>query len=133
MLPPDCPLGDRVLVTGGRDYGNWQRVTAVLDELYRRHKITHLIEGEARGADRMAKLWAISRYVELVDMKADWTGHGMSAGSRRNVQMIVRGSPDVVVAFPGDRGTRNMILQTKRFGIPCIDLRYELYGWGGSL
>lgn len=132
LLPEGCLLGPRVLATGGRDYANWLRLCAVMDEIHALCAIECLIEGEAPGLDRLSKLWAVARRIPVLPLKADWTGRGVSAGSHRNAQMIVRGSPDVVVAFPGDKGTRNMLLQAKRFGVPSIDLRYEMYGWTGS-
>ena len=32
--------------------------------------------------------------------------------------MIVEGTPDLVIAFPGGRGTENMIKQAEAAGIP---------------
>jgi hypothetical protein len=37
--------------------------------------------------------------------------------------MLVEGMPDRVLAFPGGRGTRNMVFQAKRAGVPVEEIR----------
>jgi hypothetical protein len=44
----------RVLVCGGRDFSDQALLEAVLDDLDRARVVTLVIEGDARGADRMA-------------------------------------------------------------------------------
>jgi hypothetical protein len=36
--------------------------------------------------------------------------------------MLVEGKPDFVVAFPGGRGTANMIMQARQAGVPVVEL-----------
>jgi len=48
---------------------------------------------------------------------ADWSRHGKSAGPIRNRQMLIEGRPDIVVAFPGGKGTANMIKQAVEAGV----------------
>ncbi len=50
-----------ILVTGGRDYIDKERVYYALDYLHTERGITCIIQGGARGADRLAKQWAIDR------------------------------------------------------------------------
>lgn len=120
----------RVLVCGGRNYGrtDLQGLTPVdclaqvckaiflvftLDTI----GITKVIEGGALGADRAARVWAINRVVPFVTIKADWKRYGPAAGPIRNAQMLDEGRPDLVVAFPGGSGTKNMIKQARTSGI----------------
>ncbi len=53
---------------------------------------------------------------------AKWNLYGKGAGHIRNKEMIDKGKPDKVVAFHSDisksKGTRNMINQAKKLGIP---------------
>jgi hypothetical protein len=98
----------KVLVCGGRDYSDRERVFAILDELHRRHNITQIIEGGARGADALARDWANHRGVEVRTFPADWERYGKSAGFRRNQQMLDEGQSDGAVVFPGGRGTADM-------------------------
>ena len=99
----------KVLVCGGRKYTNQLRLFDVLDRLHRiRGPITTVIHGEAKGADRLAGDWAISRDIMIDSYPAQWGKHGRAAGPIRNRQMIEEGRPDLVVVFPGGRGTADM-------------------------
>ena len=51
--------------------------------------------------------------VVVEEFKADWDKFGRAAGPIRNAQMLREGKPDLVVAFPGGRGTANMVAQAK--------------------
>jgi len=73
--------------------------------------ISCVIEGGARGADYLGKLWAQREGIPLIEMPANWNRYGKRAGYLRNQWMIEHGKPDVVVAFPGGRGTENMLAQ----------------------
>lgn len=111
----------RVLVCGGRDYDDAERVQQVLNAI----PITTLIEGCANGADRLAERYVqndASSTVTLLHFPADWDKHGKAAGPIRNRQMLVEGKPDLVVAFPGGRGTANMIEQATNAGIPVKEI-----------
>lgn len=110
-------------VTGGRDYQNFALVCQVLDALLTRVPDLHLIHGAARGADTLARCWAESHGVPHTPYPADWTQHGKSAGAIRNRQMIQEGKPELVVAFPGGRGTQDMVDASTKAGIRILDLR----------
>lgn len=99
----------RVLVCGGRDYADFRTLFKVLDDIHRETPITSVIEGAARGADYYAGQWAKSRGIELQEFPADWDRHHKAAGSIRNKQMLDEGKPDRVIAFPGGKGTFDMI------------------------
>ena len=106
----------RILVCGGRDFQRPVDVWHILDKLRREHGHFELIEGGARGADRDARGWAESRGVPCITVEADWELHGKAAGPIRNAKML-RLQPDLVIAFPGGRGTRNMIEQAQQAGV----------------
>lgn len=61
--------------------------------------ITVLIEGEARGADLLARRYAERRKIPVNAFPALWDKHGKAAGPIRNTQMLSEGRPDLVVAF----------------------------------
>lgn len=114
----------RVLVTGGRDYADAERVDAVLDYYHAQRPFSVLIHGAASGADTLASLWATSRNVPTLPFPADWndlsappaiiryrrdgTPYNAAAGGIRNGRMLREGKPDVCVAFHGGRGTGDM-------------------------
>lgn len=112
----------RVLVCGGRDYSDREKVIKELTLLRAsRHQLI-IIEGGARGADALAAEFAKNYWIPHVQYKADWEKHGKAAGPIRNKQMIEEGKPDLVLAFPGGRGTANMIAQAKAAGIPVREV-----------
>jgi hypothetical protein len=112
----------RLLVCGGRDYDDDDRVFSVLNSYDRDHDFTALIEGGAKGADSAARRWAAFGNLPVQTYRADWKKHGKAAGPIRNERMIVEGKPDLVIAFPGGRGTRNMIETATLHGVPVIEV-----------
>lgn len=115
--------GIKVLVCGGRDYRDRRRVFEVLDGLVMdlaRPPVSTIIQGEARGADTLGKVWARSRRVRVESYAADWETHGRAAGPIRNKRMLDEGRPDLVVAFPGGRGTANMVEQARAAGVEVV-------------
>lgn len=111
----------RVLVCGGRDYHDKARVFVVLDKLHAEVGIDRIIEGGAKGADTWAAQWGGSRGI-LETYHADWENHGSFAGPMRNTRMLNEGRPDLVIAFPGGRGTANMVKQARKSGVQVIEI-----------
>ncbi len=114
----------RVLVCGGRDYEDGKKVFDVLDEIacvsgqypLGEHRLT-IIHGAARGADALADQWAVSNWQECEAYPADWDAYGKRAGGIRNQLMLDEGKPDIVVAFPGGAGTRDMVRRAEKAGV----------------
>jgi hypothetical protein len=113
----------RVIVCGGRDYNDPDHVFRVLTGI----GPTEVIEGGASGADAFAKAWALQRGVQIRTVFADWQKHGRAAGPIRNGEML-KLNPDAVVAFPGGRGTADMVRQAKAAGIKVIAAAPKLAG-----
>ncbi len=107
----------RVLVCGGRDYRDPDAVYSALDKLDAEQGIECVIEGGALGADCFAAEWADYTKTPHEQFIADWKKHGKSAGPIRNRLMLEDGKPDLVMAFPGGRGTANMISQAEKLGV----------------
>jgi YspA, cpYpsA-related SLOG family len=120
-----------VLVTGGRDFRDRKRVFAFLNKVHAERKITFLMHGAARGADTLSDEWAKSVGVQPVAFEALWDFYGDPAGTKRNTAMLAFCRPDVVVAFPGGRGTANMMRQAYDAGIEVLDV--EDYPWADGV
>lgn len=124
-----------MLVCGGRSFGlaggskpfeaaDAERalLKRVLDTLVSgRDTVLH---GAARGADTLAAEWCsgdrdIAR-VPCVAFPADWTAHGKAAGAIRNQRMLDDGEPHIVIAFPGGRGTADMVRRARKAGVPVL-------------
>jgi len=108
----------RLLVCGDRDWQDYDllwREIAVLNPAI-------VIEGEARGADLMARTAAYSLSIEVIAFSAQWDKYGRAAGHIRNHQMLTEGKPDMVLAFhdsiTSSKGTANMIRIAKLAGVP---------------
>lgn len=139
--------GLSVIVTGGRHYGMavdrdglWvygyrpsddflhrgvepvelaraQAEVAWLDETLDALDMLCMAQGGATGADALARRWARWRGVWCVPYEADWNRYGKAAGPIRNERMLADFRPDLVVAFPGGRGTAHMVDIASRAGV----------------
>lgn len=105
----------KVLVCGGREYTNRDKVFDVLDKIHNKYTIERIIHGDAEGADTLAREWAVENEIIREEYPAKWKTFKKegrlvkSAGPIRNQEMFNKSSPDLVVAFPGARGTQGMI------------------------
>lgn len=111
-----------ILVCGGRDYANAENVDATLSLLHYEVPTLAIIQGGASGVDELARSWAKLLRVPCETFAADWRTHGRKAGPLRNQRMLEEGKPDVVVAFPGGRGTADMVRRAKVAGVPVIEV-----------
>lgn len=133
-----------VLVTGDRYWSNRQLILTTLDAIHLDTPITRLVEGCARGADRLAgdhvnpfhlSGWAYLRHIPGGHHPAHWRHTidcdpgcrrvvGRPAGVIRNAEMLDQEQVDRVVAFHPDlstsRGTRDMVDRATRAGIPVL-------------
>lgn len=110
----------RVLVCGGRAYEDRRALNRTLTQLHAEHPIGLVITGGAPGADRLGQRWAEHQRIPVAVYPANWQFVGRSAGPVRNGAMLEFGKPDVVVAFPGGRGTADMVSQATSRGVPVI-------------
>lgn len=118
----------KVLVCGGRDFRNGELMLSTLRSYFKGPGDT-LIHGAARGADQLSEeliyvlfptlgtIPSIERY------PADWDKHGKAAGPIRNRQMLTEGKPDLVIAFPGGKGTANMVKIAREANIEVKEIQ----------
>lgn len=107
----------RALVCGGRDFNDRERVKQALDKFHREYGIAVVIHGAARGADSLAADWALGNHIPTEAYPAQWDKYGKRAGYLRNQQMLDKGKPHVVIAFPGGRGTDMMCKIAEDVGV----------------
>ena len=104
----------RILVCGGRDYSDYDRIKEVLKP-YGEDVI--LIHGDAHGADRYAGRVGRELGWWVWPCPANWDNQGRSAGALRNQAMLESSNPDLVVAFPGGVGTDDMVYRATAAGV----------------
>jgi hypothetical protein len=114
--------GITVVVTGGRDYDDRATLYRELDAFRKLRPIWLLVQGGQKGADTLAKEWAIERGVTYQTVNANWDRYGRAAGPIRNRAMLEAHKPDYVVAFPGHDGTANCVRQARARGIPVLEV-----------
>jgi len=120
----------KILVCGGRDFHYKGVVEALIESTcYDLHDVPgsvpwsewSLICGMAKGVDTLAYEWASKAGMPVEKYPALWEEHGRSAGYIRNKLMLEDGQPDVVIAFPGGRGTAMMVEIAEKAGVEVIN------------
>ncbi len=127
--PSDKPATEkqlRVLICGSRDWTDKRRIGRYIDSVLEAEQLAPanlvVIHGACKGADHHAGMEAKGRGCQVLEFPANWSKFGLSAGPKRNQQMLTEGKPDRVVAFHADwensKGTRDMINRAKFHGVP---------------
>jgi hypothetical protein len=111
----------KVIVAGGRDYADFEHVTAVLKS---HSEITEVVSGLARGADMMGWNYAFSNDIPIEEFPADWEHNGKAAGILRNKEM--GDYAEALIAFwdGKSKGTKHMIDYMKSLNKPVTVYPY---------
>lgn len=121
-------MASRVLVCGGRDLTGDEAAQLVATTLYEineeRGPFECIIHGCATGVDSYAEFWAKAWHIKACGFRAEWARLGKAAGPVRNQRMLDEGKPDLVVAFPGGRGTADMVRRAKAASIEVIEVTH---------
>lgn len=110
----------RILVTGSRTFESYRTmVDAMENVIIAIPGEDCIVEGCARGADRLAELYALNARIHLEHHPANWEAYGRRAGAYRNVEMLDSGIAVVAAFWDGkSRGTRHTIAEAESRGIP---------------
>lgn len=118
--------GIKLIVAGGRDFNDKQRMSEILDAWVANYGRTgfSVVSGMARGADLLAWEYCRRNRVKCYEFPADWGQHGKAAGHIRNAEMAR--FADILIAFwDGEsKGTKNMIQVMGREGKPVLIEEY---------
>lgn len=91
---------------------------------------THIISGGARGIDRLACEYAVSRGVEFTEYPAEWDKYGKRAGFLRNYVMV-RAADAMIAVWDGkNKGTKHSIDYVRATGKQVFVYLYK--GPGGE-
>jgi hypothetical protein len=99
----------KVAVIGSRNFEDYD----LMENELKKHDITKIISGGARGADTMAEFYANCFDIEFKLIKPDWNKYGKVAGFRRNKQIV--NEAELVIAFwdMRSKGTEHAIRYAK--------------------
>lgn len=134
-----------VIVCGGRDgVPRTDKIPYIALSFFAEHvnAITHVFSGGARAVDdsrisydEVGERWAYESELPYTVVPAKWTTSrpgqlNRGAGPQRNAVMLLLartlvGQDVGVLAFPGGRGTADMVDRGKRASVP-------VWGWTGS-
>lgn len=117
----------KLIVAGGRDFTNTNRMIAELQKLVESGDITdspELVCGMSRGADMLAySLWANNK-MPIHNFPANWDKYGKSAGYRRNQEMGEFADAAVCFWDGNSKGTKHMIDIMNKLNKPVYVVRY---------
>lgn len=106
----------KLLIAGSRTFDDYPYLKWVIDPLIIEHKITEIISGGAKGADKLAEKYAKDHNLNMTVVPADWNTYGKSAGYRRNKQMVDMTNFTVVFWDGKSRGTEHTINLAREAG-----------------
>ncbi len=102
----------KVIVTGSRDWSDYQAIRNALAY----YPVRWVIQGGARGADRIAQVACDDLRLPCMTYPAHWERDGNSAGIKRNIRMAEDHPDAIVFAFSDDlsksRGTSHMVFKS---------------------
>lgn len=105
--------GRKVLICGDRFWTNYARILACVQKAHKTSPIAIIIEGDCKGADKMAGQAAAACGIPFIAYPAQWDKYRKAAGPIRNQQMLDEGRPTEVWAFHNDimhsTGTADMV------------------------
>ena len=111
------------LICGGRDFSDREMFNSAMDDLVRLKGMpARIVHGGYKGADTLADEWGKQHALDVQAEKADWGTHGPAAGPIRNQAMLDKFSPSLAVAFPGGRGTNDMITKARAAGVDVAEI-----------
>lgn len=116
---------EAIVVCGSRDWVNAAFIEHVLDGIQNmtQSRMEIVITGGQRGVDTLADAWALKRGKQRIIIPARFEAIGPAAGPERNELMLSvssLGDPQVVIAFPGQVGTRSMIRLAHVAKVPVV-------------
>jgi hypothetical protein len=120
-----------IMVAGGRDYGEaWKEERLIRRKLEAYAQVGNvLLSGGARGADTIAEgIWTLDFQLPVMVAPAPWDRAGKAAGKMRTYAILtgtawapyMTQAPDVVLAFPGGRGTEYTVDLARKLEIEVV-------------
>lgn len=116
-------MSKTILVCGGRDYADEEYLFRVLQYINDEVGIQRLVASNERGAAALTVKWAKYNDVAIHTFDTDQRRYGKEAESIRNQKMVDEEGISFVLAFPGGRGTEDMLHKANVANISQIYLK----------
>lgn len=112
----------KIIVAGSRLMFQYSIVENVLNKVFRNKDINsiEIVQGGAKGADALGKLYAEQNNIECKEFTANWGAYGKGAGIIRNSEMAEYSDACIVFWDGISRGSKNMIETAKKKGLKTI-------------
>jgi hypothetical protein len=104
-----------IAIVGSRSFTNYEVFKEKLNNLPISFINCTVVSGGAKGADSLARKFAIENKLIMKEFLPNWNLHGREAGFIRNVDIIK--NSDIVIAFWDGKsaGTKHSIELSKKF------------------
>ena len=104
----------KLAIVGSRNFDDYEFLKKIINY----HPCTQIISGGARGADTLAKRYAVEHGIPIKEFLPNWDVHGNSAGFIRNKQIVE--ACDELVAFWDSisKGTKHSLDLAEESGKP---------------
>jgi len=104
----------KIIIAGSRTITDYIYVKSAMENSPFIGKITEIVSGGAKGVDKSGERWAKENNIPIKLFPANWRKYGMSAGYRRNEEMVNYADGLVAVWDNASAGTKHIIDRAKR-------------------
>jgi hypothetical protein len=118
------------LIVGSRTFTDYEFMKRKTDYLLQNYQDIVIVSGGAKGADALAKRYALERNYKYVEFPANWDTYGKSAGYIRNEQMLKFVSTyqcrGCIAFWDGkSKGTKHNFSLAKKYNTPIKIVRID--------
>lgn len=116
----------KIIVAGGRKFGDYPKLKAMLDHLFVTldKRDIEIVSGTAEGADQLGEWYAKENNMPVKRFPANWAEFGDKAGAKRNKEMAQYADACICFWDGSSHGTRNMIDIAKAYKLDVRVIRY---------
>lgn len=113
--------GMKVIVAGGRNYKPDINAERWLADMLLSNNTKEVVSGTCTGADVFGEVVAEMLGINIKRFYPEWKKYGKMAGPFRNEKMAKYA--DMCILFPGGKGTLNMKVHAKHYGLKIIEYK----------
>lgn len=117
-----------LLIAGSRGYTHYVDFKRKVDKMITKldKKEITIIEGGARGVDRLGRRYAIENNIPYKTFVAEWDKYGKRAGMMRNALMAETATHAIIFWDGKSPGTKNMIALLKEREVKHVVIKVSI-------